>query len=73
MVDKFSIVFLSCVCWEGHSTCTQVPLEASRRHWIPLELELEAVVSCPVCMLGTEFGPCGGLLAWSFLLRKFPS
>lgn len=36
-----------------------VPVEAMR-HPVPLEVELPALVSCPMWVLGTEFGPLEG-------------
>ena len=32
---------------------------SEKRTWSPLELELQAVVSCPVWMLGTDIESCG--------------
>ena len=36
-----------------------MPLEAGRRHWIPLELEFQAVVGHVIWVLGSETGTSG--------------
>lgn len=44
-----------CMSFYVHSMCA-VPM-AARQGWIPLELELQAVVSCMMCVWGTKPGP----------------
>lgn len=42
---------MSCVCV---NVCNVVPTEARKGSWIPLQLELQKVISCPLWVLGTE-------------------
>lgn len=58
------LIVHSCVCEERmnrnlYATCVQVPIEARREHWIPLEVELQAVVSYLIWVWGTELYPDG--------------
>jgi hypothetical protein len=46
---------IGCVC-----VCVCVCTYRGQRHRVPLELELQAVVSCAAWVLGTELGSSGG-------------
>lgn len=55
----FILIIHMCVCCVCLSVgmCTHVQVSRDQRYGIPQELELQTVVSSPVCILGTELGP----------------
>lgn len=42
------------MCWYGQVSAS---VHGSKRHWIPLQLELLMVVSCPTWVLGIKLPP----------------